>query len=96
MSFAGRAKFAQGQYAEAIAWANRSLEVNRNLPLTYFLLATSLAHLGRLDEAREAAAAGLALDPRFTLARYLAGAPRKMLAYEQFLEGLREAGVPEG
>ena len=96
MGFAGRAKFAQGQYTDAIEWANRSLEVNRNLPLTHFLLATSLAHLGRMEEARQAAEAGLALDPRFTLARYRAGAPPKMLGSEQYLEGLRAAGVPEG
>ena len=40
------------------------------IPLTHFDLAAALARLGKLDEARAAVNAGLALDPRFTIRRF--------------------------
>ena len=54
----------------------RAIEMNRNYPLAYFHLAAALAHLNRLDEARSAVQAGLALTPTFTLRRFRAGATR--------------------
>jgi hypothetical protein len=63
-------------------------------------LAAALAHLGRLDEARAEVQAGLALDPKFTLRRYRAGAssdnPTYLAQRERFIDGMRKAGVPEG
>ena len=59
---------------EAVAWARRAIEANRNLPTVHFFLAAALALLGRLDEAQVAAQAGLALDPSFTVRRFRAGA----------------------
>ena len=59
-----------------------------------------LAHLGRLDEARAAAQAGLALNPTFTIRRFRAGAPSDNPTYlaqrERIYDGMRKAGVPEG
>jgi hypothetical protein len=44
----------------------RSIEANRNSPLTHFALAAALGlQQGSLDEARTAAAAGLARNPGF-------------------------------
>jgi hypothetical protein len=64
-------------------------------------LAIALASLGRLDEARSAAEAGLALAPAFTVSR----ARRVWMGFSDdhtyltqvkgVLEGLRKAGVPE-
>jgi hypothetical protein len=67
----------------------------------HFHLAMALAHLGRLEEARDAARAGLALDPHLTIASYRAAnifsnSPAHLAWRERQFEGLRKAGVPEG
>ena len=100
MNFAGLAKLQLGADEEAVARFRRSVEINRNHPRTHFVLAAALAHLGRLDEARSAVRAGLALDPTFTISRirtYAPGDNPTLLAgRERFYEGMRMAGVPEG
>jgi TolB-like protein/class 3 adenylate cyclase/tetratricopeptide (TPR) repeat protein len=99
MVFAGNAKQQLGAQEEALAWYRRAVEINRNLPVTHFFLAAALALLGRLDEARSAAHAGLALDPTFTVARFRAGASSDNPVYlrqrESICEGMRRAGVPK-
>ncbi|MCS3474146.1 tetratricopeptide repeat protein [Bradyrhizobium elkanii] len=67
--YVGFAKIQLGADAEAVDWLRRSIEANRNLPLTHFALAAALGVLGALDEARDAAKAGLALEPQFTIRR---------------------------
>src|SRR6202171_3159835 len=100
MQFAGIAKGQLGADAEAVVWLRRSIEANRNFPLAHFHLAESLALLGRLDEARAAAQAGLALHPLFTVRRYRENAlcdnPAYLAGRERSCEGMRLAGVPEG
>ena len=61
MFYAGLAKSGFGSYEQAVAWFRRSIEANRNFPHTHFHLANGVAQLGRLDEARSAVKAGLAL-----------------------------------
>ena len=88
-------------YDQALSWFRRSIEANRNYPVTYFWLAGGLAQLGRLDDAHSAVKAGLALDPTFSIFRVRASWPAisddpTFLAYlEPVLDGLRKAGVPE-
>ena len=100
MSIAGDAKLFLGSDDEAVEQLNRALALNRNNPYTNFLLAAALAHLGRLDEARDAVQAGLALNRDFTLRRYRDGAasddPMFLAQRERVVAGLRMAGVPEG
>ena len=100
LSIAGDAKLFLGQDEEAIALFNRAIALNRNNPYTHFLLAAALANLARLDEARAAIRDGLALNPDFTMRRYLAGVasdhPVFLAQRERVAEGLRRAGVPEG
>src|SRR5262249_6384874 len=62
MAFLGFAKVQLGADAEALVWMRRSLDANRNTSVTYFDLASALARLGELEEARTVAQAGLALD----------------------------------
>jgi tetratricopeptide (TPR) repeat protein len=50
----GVAKGALGTYEQAIAWFQRSIEANRNFPHADFFLASGLAQLDRLDDARAA------------------------------------------
>ena len=87
-------------YEEAVAWQMRSIDANPNYPTSHFHLAIALAHLGRLEEARAAARAGLALAPHFTIASYLAAnkfsdSPAHLAWRERQADGLRKAGLPE-
>ena len=101
MSSAGVAKNELGLWDQAAAWFQRAIEVNRNYSFPYFPLAAALAQLGRLDEARSAVKTGLALDPKFTIARARAALtarsddPTFWAGAERILEGMRKAGVPE-
>jgi tetratricopeptide (TPR) repeat protein len=93
-------QIAVGAYPEAVAWLRRSIDANRNMPYTHFNLAAELALLGRLDEARAAAKAGLALNPAFTIRRFQrqlsSDNPTYLAKREHVYEGRRLAGVPEG
>jgi tetratricopeptide (TPR) repeat protein len=102
MTAAGVAKNYAGLYDQAIPWFRRAIEANRNYPHPHFVLGVALALLGRLDEARSAVKAGLALNPTFTMSRARAAwsamseDPAHLAQLERLLEGLRKAGVPEG
>ena len=97
----GRAKIQLGADAEAVDWLRRSIETNRNLPITYFTLAAALTSLDALEEARAAVKKGLALNPAFTIRRFRAAAkssdnPAYLAGLERVCEGMRRADVPEG
>jgi TolB-like protein len=97
----GLAKAQLGADAEAVVWMRRGLDANRNYSVTHFDLAAVLARLGKLDEARAAVNAGLALDSRFTIRRYRdvtyanSDNPTYRAGRERLIEGMRFAGVPE-
>jgi tetratricopeptide (TPR) repeat protein len=94
----GLAKLYLSEDEAAVAWLRRSIEANRNFPLPQFLLASALAHLDRQEAAHAAARAGLALDPAFTIRR-CRSILTHMIDYAQtelILDGMHEAGVPEG
>ena len=97
--YVGFAKVQLDADAEAVAWFLRSIEANRNYPITHFALAAALALLGSLDQARAAAKAGLTLDPKFTIRRFRDGAssnnPAFLAKRERVYHGMRIAGVPE-
>jgi Flp pilus assembly protein TadD len=101
MTNAGIAKLHLGSWEQAAAWFRRPIEANRNSPQAYLSLAAALAQLGRLDEARSAAKAGLALDPAFSISRARAAStarsddPTYLAQLEPIFEGMRKAGVPE-
>ena len=83
----------------AVAWLRRSIDANSNFPLYHFFLAAALGQLGRLDEARSAVQAGLALNPTFTISRFRAGAPSDNPTFlaqrERICEGMCKALAPE-
>jgi hypothetical protein len=78
----------------------RAVEANPNYPAAHFWLASALAHLDQLDDARLAIQSGFELDPTFTVSRYRKGAftsnPTYLARRERIIEGMRKAGVPEG
>jgi tetratricopeptide (TPR) repeat protein len=102
MTRAGIAKYFLGSLDQAVAWLRRAIEANRDYPLPYFVLGAALAQLGRLDEARSAVKAGLALNPSFAISRARAGwtamsdDPIYLAQIEPVYESLRKAGLPEG
>jgi TolB-like protein len=101
MARAGLAKLHLGKWEQAIAWYRRSIELHRNFSFIYFVLSAALAQLGRLDDARSAIKAGLALNPTFAVSRFRAvwtavsDDPTYLSQLKSILEGMRKAGVPE-
>ncbi len=98
----GFAKLCLGDDEAAAMWLRRSIEANRNFPLSQFLLACALAHLGQKEAARSAAAAGLELDPAYTVRRTrmimtsLGDNPIYRSQAERVCDGMTKAGVPQG
>ena len=98
MHIAGMAKNHLCLYEQAVAWSRRATEANRNFPQAYFWLGAALA---RLDEARSAVKAGLALHQSFSMSHARAAwtawsdDPTYLARLEPILDGLRRAGVPE-
>ena len=99
MHTTGTAKLLLGCDEEAVTWLRRAIDTNRNHPMAHLSLAAALAHLGRLDEARAAAQAGLALNPAFAISRTRASPasdnPTFLAQRERIFDGMRKAGVPE-
>jgi adenylate cyclase len=95
LSGVGLAHFAAGRYDDAAEWAKRSVGPGSG-PLPPSLLASSYAHLGRLDDAR-AVLEQLARDePDYSVsdAELTLSSAAPSLA-ERFLDGLRKAGLKE-
>ena len=99
IQFVGTAKLHLGRDEEAIACSRRSIEINRNHPITQFYLAAALAHLGQFEEAQSAVQAGLAANPGFTISRFRAAVGSDNATFlaqrERLYEGMRKARVPE-
>jgi TolB-like protein/class 3 adenylate cyclase len=97
---AGFAACLLGRDEEAESWFRRSIEANRNYALCRFIHATVLAKAGRMDEARSELAAGLALDPGFTIANFRLAVtsdnPHYLAQRARVIDDMRRAGVPEG
>jgi TolB-like protein/Tfp pilus assembly protein PilF len=101
LMFLAFAKLWEDADSEAVVWLRRSLEANPNNTLAQFILAATLALLGKLDEARAVAHTGLALNPTFTIRRFRLnspgeGDPTYLATRTRTIEGMRIAGVPEG
>lgn len=87
----------RGEHEEVVAIGRRVTEMNPGLSAAWKPYLAALGHLGRRAEAAEARARLLALEPGFTVQRFLATAPFAREADRQhYAAGLRAAGVPEG
>jgi adenylate cyclase len=92
---AGAAHLVAGRYEEALSAARRSLLDAPNLVFSHALAVLALGHLGRIDEAKRAAARLLALNPNFTISRYESLTPVKDAEYrKRNAEIFRLIGVP--
>ncbi|MCJ9730611.1 transcriptional regulator, partial [Bradyrhizobium sp. PRIMUS42] len=85
----------RGHYDEACRAAYKSVQANPAHSITYVQLAAALAKLGRLDEARAAAARVLELQPAFRYSSQFAGVNCAPALAEALGGALRDAGLPE-
>jgi TolB-like protein/tetratricopeptide (TPR) repeat protein len=95
----GTSKALLGRHEEALTWFDRSIESNRRAWMPHFLSAACLAHLSRIEEAKNSVKKGLLLQPTFSVGRFRALAFSDNEVYlgqrEHIYEGFRLAGVPD-
>ena len=85
----------RGRYEEACRAAYRSVQANPSHSITYVQLTAALTKLGRLEEARAAAARVLELHPTFRYSRQFEGVNCAPALAEALGGALRAAGLPE-
>ena len=97
--FAGFAKTLLGKWKEALPSLRKSIEANPNNAWSNFYLSACLVDLGRLDEARTAVGAGLAVNPKFSIKRLRAFGESDNAVFlaqrERMIEAMRMSGVPD-
>jgi adenylate cyclase len=92
----GCSHFGAFRYENAIAWFEKALSARPSAVFVYRVLASALAHLGRLDEARQAVATFRSRFPDVTISRIVETLPMNPQEYvDRFCEGIRKAGLPE-
>jgi TolB-like protein len=84
-----------GRYEESCRAAYRSVQANPAHSITYVQLTAALAKLGRMDEARAAAAHVLELQPTFRYGLQFAGVNCAPALASTLGDALRDAGLPE-
>jgi TolB-like protein/Flp pilus assembly protein TadD len=90
------AHFRQKRYSEASHWARKSINRKPDWRIGHAVLASSLAQLNLLEEAKEAVNNFLENIPNETISSLLKVLPfKKSDDTLQFVEGLRKAGLPE-
>ena len=75
--------------------ARKAVQSNPAHSISYMLLAAALVKLGRLEEAKAAAARVLELQPAFRYSRQFAGVDCAPALAASLSEALRAAGLPE-
>jgi TolB-like protein/class 3 adenylate cyclase/Tfp pilus assembly protein PilF len=88
------AHFMKRQPEEGVRWAERAVVLAPN-PLSYRILAATLAEAGRIDEAREAASELLSLQPNSCLTRSRGANYRRREDLDLYVSALAKAGLPE-
>lgn len=85
-----------GNYAEAIAWANKALARRPDVTTSLRVLTSAHALAGHIEEAKRAAARMIELEPQVTLWHLRKVAPyRRREDADRVLDGLRLAGISE-
>jgi tetratricopeptide (TPR) repeat protein len=85
----------RGRYEEACRAGYKSVQANPAHSITYVQLAAALAKLGRLDEARAAAARVRELHPTFRYGRQFSAVDCAPALAECLGGALNAAGLPE-
>jgi len=89
------AHFHHGRYEAAADAAHKAVQSNPAFSFSYMLLAAPLAKLGRLEEAKVAAARVLELQPAFRYSRQFSGVDCVPALAASLSEALSATGLPE-
>jgi len=89
------AHYFDGRFDEAVRWARQSVQFRPDHVGGYRILAASLAQLGRRDEAEAVVARLQKLTPDISVTLAALSVPYTARSMEQFLDGLRKAGLPD-
>jgi adenylate cyclase len=87
--------FHRGRYQEATDSAYKAVQANPGHSISRMLLAASLVKLGRMDEAKAAAAHVLELQPTFRYSKQFSGVNCAPALAGSLGEALRGTGLPE-
>jgi TolB-like protein len=87
--------FQRGRYEVAADAAYKAVQSNPAFSFSYMLLAAPLAKLGRLEEAKVAAARALELQPALRYSRHFAGVDCAPALAASLSDALRMTGLPE-
>jgi TolB-like protein/class 3 adenylate cyclase/Tfp pilus assembly protein PilF len=87
--------FHRGRYEEAANAAHKAIQSNPGHSISHMLLAAPLAKLGRLEEAKAAAARVLERQPAFRYSQQLSGVDCAPALAASLSEALRVTGLPE-
>ena len=91
-----QALITMARYEEALEWASKAARLPNAHSHVLGAVASSLGHLGRIDEARRALGEILRLRPDYSRRLVEASFPyRHREDLERYLEGLRKAGLPD-
>jgi TolB-like protein/class 3 adenylate cyclase/Tfp pilus assembly protein PilF len=93
---AGMAEFLAERYENAVPWYHKALQVNPRFLACLRHLVTTLAHLGRYNEARAVSQQMLNLEPGFRVSIFASWYPLQPRAnLDRYVWGLRAGGLPE-
>jgi adenylate cyclase len=84
----------QGRDAEAVEAARRGLQINPLFSVSYIGLVAALARLGRVDDAKAAAARLMELQPSFSISRQCAAVGAVPALTAALTEAVRSVGLP--
>ena len=87
--------FQQGRYEDAANADRQTIQRNPGFSFPYAMLAAALVKLGRIGEAKAAAARVLALHPAFNIGEWCAAIDPAPEIAAPLTEALRAAGLPE-
>jgi TolB-like protein/tetratricopeptide (TPR) repeat protein len=87
--------FHRGRYDEAVSAAYKAVQSNPAHSINHVLLAAALAKVGRIEEAKAAAARVLELHPAFRYGRQFSGVDCAPALAASLSEALRAAGLTE-
>jgi hypothetical protein len=87
--------FLSGHYSEAADAAYKAVQSNPGHSISYMLLTAALVKLGRLEEAKTAAARVLELQPGFRYSRQFSGVDCAPALADALGEALFIAGLPK-
>jgi adenylate cyclase len=87
--------FLRGRFEEAVDATRKGIRCKPGFSVSYMMLAAPLAKLGRIDEAKSAAARLLALQPSFSISGHCVAVGAVPPLTAALTEALRSVGLPD-